>query len=132
MGKAETVAKYIEEYLKGKNPESAEKFRMKDVEKQYAAIMGWRRKLRQEASTPESADVIVDYLKQARVLIGNAPEISAEDMKRIVEQLDMLRDYLTEYKEEQRKRQISELERKQEEIAQQLRKLRGDEKTLFD
>ena len=53
-------------------------------------------------------------------------------MKRIVEQLDMLRDYLTEYKEEQRKRQISELERKQEEIAQQLRKLRGDEKTLFD
>ncbi len=132
MGKAETVAKYIDEYLKSKNPESAEKFRMKDVEKQYAAIMGWRRKLRQEASTPESADVIVDYLKQARVLIGNAPEISAEDMKRIVEQLDMLRDYLTEYKEEQRKRQISELERKQEEIAQQLRKLRGDEKTLFD
>ena len=37
MGKAETVAKYIDEYLKGKNPESAEKFRMKDVEKQYAA-----------------------------------------------------------------------------------------------
>jgi len=66
------------------------------------------------------------------VLIGNAPEISTEDMKRIVEQLDMLRDYLSEYKEEQRKRQISELERKQEEIAQQLRKLRGDEKTLFD
>ena len=132
MGKSETVAKYIDEYLKSKNPESAEKFRMKDVEKQYATIMSWRRKLRQEASTPESADVIVDYLKQARVLIGNAPEISAEDMKRIVEQLDMLRDYLTEYKEEQRKRQISELERKQEEIAQQLRKLRGDEKTLFD
>ena len=39
MGKAETVAKYIDEYLKGKNPESAEKFRMKDVEKQYAATM---------------------------------------------------------------------------------------------
>lgn len=131
MGKSETVAKYIADYLKDKSPEVAEKFRAKDVDKQYASIMGWRRKLRQEASTPESAEAIVDYLKQAKVLIGNAPSITDDELKRIAEQLDMLRRYLEEYKESQRQRKIAELEQQQEEINRQLRRLRGDEPTLF-
>lgn len=131
MGKTETVAKYITEYLKDKSPEFADKFRAKDVEKQYASIMGWRRKLRQEAATPESAEAIVDYLKQAKVLIGNATAISEEELKRITDQVELLRQYLEEYKESQRQRRIAELEQQQEEINRQLRRLRGDEPTLF-
>lgn len=131
MGKSETVAKYIADYLKDKSPEFADKFRAKDIEKQYASIMGWRRKLRQEAATPESAEAIVDYLKQAKVLIGNATAISEEELKRIIEQVELLRQYLEEYKESQRQRRIAELEQQQEEINRQLRRLRGDEPTLF-
>ena len=132
MGKIETVAKYINEFLKDKSPEAADKFRAKGVDKQYFAIMAWRRKLRQEAQTPESAEVIVDYIKQARVLISNAAELSADELARITLQVDQLREYPDEYKESQRMRKISELERRQEEIARQLRELRGEEPNLFN
>lgn len=131
MGKAETVAKYIDEYLKDKSPTAVEKFHTKDVDKQYASIMGWRRKLRLEASTPDSADEIVDYLKHAKVLIGNAPEISQQDMERIKVQLQQLQDYIVEYQEVQRMQKIAELEQRQQEIARQLQRLRGEEPTLF-
>jgi hypothetical protein len=94
--------------------------------------MAWRRKLRQEAQTPESAEAIVDYIKQARVLISNAAELSADELTRITLQVDQLREYLDEYKESQRMRKISELERRQEEIARQLRELRGEEPNLFN
>ena len=132
MGKIETVAKYINDFLKDKSPEAADKFRAKGVDKQYSAIMAWRRKLRQEAQTPESAEAIVDYIKQACVLISNAAELSADELARITLQIDQLREYLDEYKESQRMRKISELERRQEEIARQLRELRGEEPNLFN
>mgnify|MGYP006342328151 CR=1 FL=1 len=62
MGKAETVAKYIDEFLKGRSPEMVAKFKSRDVEKQYFSIMQWKRKQRIESMTPKNADVIINAL----------------------------------------------------------------------
>lgn len=131
MGKAETVAKYIDEYLSGKSPHVADKFRAKDVNKQYSSIMAWRRKMRQEESTPESADVIIENLKRVSTLISNAPSMSDDEIEHLYEQLRLLRNQLDQYKESQRARRISELEQRQQEIARELLILRGEEPNLF-
>lgn len=131
MGKAETVAKYIEEFLREKKPEFAEKFRNKDVNKQYASIMGWRRKLKHIEETPKSNDDILAQIQQAKSLIMNASEISAQEAKLIGEQIAELQNALAYSLEQQRIRTIQDLERKQQEIARQLQILKGEEPDLF-
>ncbi len=132
MGKAETVEKYIDQYLQDKKPEAAEKFRQKDINKQYATIMGWRRKLRQLEVTPKSADEILSRLKQLQELIYNLSEISTEDSKRIELQITALRSVFEECMERQKLRTIQELERQQQEIARRLQELKGEEPNLFN
>lgn len=131
MGKSETVAKYIDEYLKGRTPEMAEKFRNKDVDKQYFSIMQWKRKQRIESLTPKNADEIVANLKNVKDLINNLAELTPEDMKKINLTLDEIQVCLNDYMTKQRVRKIQELEQKQSEIARQLQELRGEEPNLF-
>lgn len=131
MGKLETVAKYIDEYLKGRTPEMAEKFRNKDVDKQYFSIMQWKRKQRIESLTPKNADEIVANLKNVKDLINNLAELTPEDMKKINLTLDEIQVCLNDYMTKQRVRKIQELEQKQSEIARQLQELRGEEPNLF-
>lgn len=131
MGKSETVAKYIDEYLKGRTPEMAEKFRNKDVDKQYFSIMQWKRKQRIESLTPKNADEIVANLKNVKDLINNLAELTPDDMKKINLTLDEIQVCLNDYMTKQRVRKIQELEQKQSEIARQLQELRGEEPNLF-
>lgn len=75
MSRQDTVNKYIDQFLKGRGPESCERFRSKSLDKQYSSIMQWRRKLRREESTPKSTREIIDALRRVNALVGNAPEM---------------------------------------------------------
>ena len=132
MGKAETVEKYIEEYLKGRSPEMVAKFRNRDVEKQYFSIMQWKRKQRIESMTPKNADEIIKNLKNIKNLIYNASELTQEDVKCIDSVISEIQESLKEYLQKQRARKIQELEQQQSEIARQLQALRGEEPNLFN
>ena len=81
MSRQDTVNKYIDQFLKGRGPESCERFRSKSLDKQYSSIMQWRRKLRREESTPKSTREIIDALRRVNALVGNAPEMGGRGLQ---------------------------------------------------
>lgn len=132
MGKADTVAQYIDEFLKGKSEEAQERFRAKDITKQYGSIMQWRSKLRksQQPLSP-GAELLAD-LRNAKSKISKAPNLTAQETRLIYSEIDALRHALAVYEEEQKTRRIKELEAQKEAIAAELQRLRGNEPGLFD
>lgn len=132
MSKEETVARYIDEFLKGRSPKMVEKFRVKDVDKQYFSIMQWKRKQRLESIPPQDIDIIINNIKATKSSILNAKELTNEEVKKINILLEDIQKCLNEYISQQRVRKIQELEQKQSEIARQLQELRGEEPNLFN
>ncbi len=132
MSKEETVARYIDEFLKGRSPKMVEKFRAKDVDKQYFSIMQWKRKQRLESIPPQDIDIIINNIKATKSSILNAKELTNEEVKKINILLEDIQKCLNEYISQQRVRKIQELEQKQSEIARQLQELRGEEPNLFN
>lgn len=124
MGKQDTVAKYIDAFLKGKSPAMVEKFRSKDVDRQYASIMQWRRKMRILQNTPQSVRDITDLLRKASENLVNAPLFSAADIEEITNEINRFKGALEECIESQRLRKIRELETQQEAIRRELEELR--------
>lgn len=124
MGKQETVSKYIDAFLKGRTKESADKFRAKDVNKQYSSIMQWRRKLRKQQETPQNVHDITEGLKKIRTLISNAPQLCEDDIQLIRHELAAIENELSETIKIQRLRKIEELESQQEAIRRELEELR--------
>ncbi len=132
MSKEETIARYIDEFLKGRSPKMVEKFRAKDVDKQYFSIMQWKRKQRLESIPPQDIDIIINNIKATKSSILNAKELTNEEVKKINILLEDIQKCLNEYISQQRVRKIQELEQKQSEIARQLQELRGEEPNLFN
>lgn len=132
MGKADTVARYIDDYLKGKSEETQERFRSKDINKQYCSIMQWRSKLRrsQQPLAP-GAELLAD-LRSLKNKLTKAPQLTAQDCRMLYAEIDALRQALAIYEEEQKQRRIHELEAQREAIAAELQRLRGNEPGLFD
>lgn len=125
MGKSETVKLYIDNYLSGKTPEFCEQFRNKSVDKQYSAIMSWRRKQRLAEDTPQTCDEIVEHIRRTRTLACNMPDITESEVARIENEISALSHFLSEFKMRIRQREIEELERKRSEIEAKLNELRN-------
>lgn len=127
MSRQDTVNKYIDAFLKDRGPEACEKFRSKDLDKQYSSIMQWRRKMRIIENTPKSVRDISELLKKASQLIVNAPEITEEDVATVEADLEALRTTLHNTLEKHRREKIRALEEESRRIASQLEKLRQNE-----
>ncbi len=132
MGKAETVEKYIDEFLKGKTDEQRAKFMAKDLRKQYSSIMQWRSKERRAKNPAPSGVEIVQTLAKMRQAIVASKDITDAECKSIRAEIDQLSVAIKTYEDEQRQRRIRELEEKKEEITRELQRLRGNEPGLFD
>lgn len=132
MSKADTVARYIDEFLAGKPEEAQEKFRARDINRQYSSIMQWRSKTRraQKPLTP-GAELLSD-LRSVKNKLVKAPTLTAQDCRALYAEIDGLRHALAVYEEEQKTRRIRELEAQREAIAVELQRLRGNEPGLFD
>ena len=125
MSRQDTVNKYIDQFLKGRGPESCERFRSKSLDKQYSSIMQWRRKLRREDSTPKSTREIIDALRRVNALVGNAPEMGEEDYNAIMAEVDTLLATVDDTVSRHREQKIRQLEEQSRLIAGELEKLRG-------
>ncbi|MBD5231459.1 MAG: hypothetical protein HDS66_04810 [Bacteroidales bacterium] len=123
--KEATVAQYIDEFLKGRSPQSCEEFRSRSIDRQYSSIIQWRRSKRIKESTPQSTAEIIDTLASVSRMIANAPEISDADRQSISDRLNSLHQQLDEYMERQRTRRIEELEQESRRISERLQELRG-------
>ncbi len=133
MGKAETVAKYADEFLKGKSEEAKARFREKELGKQYASIMQWRSKQRKSSGSREvcAADIAA-LIKQAKSELQRLSSLDERESRTLYAEIDALRLALGDYEEEQRQRRIRDLETRREEINRELQRLRGTEPGLFD
>lgn len=131
MSRQDTVNKYIDAFLKGRGPEACERFRSKDLNKQYSSIMQWRRKVRILESTPKSTREIIDVLKRTAQLISNAPEMTEQDASAINQELDRLRDTLQSTLDKHRQEKIRLLEEESRRIASQLQQLKSSDQTNY-
>ena len=125
MGKVETVQLYLDNYLAGKAPDFCERFKDKSIDKQYAAIMAWRRKQRIAEDTPQTCNEIVDHIQRTCTLVSNMSGIKESDVARLENEVYALADYLSGFKAELRRREIEDLERRRAEIEAKLNELRS-------
>lgn len=132
MGKADTVARYIDEFLEGKSDEARERFLARDVNRQYSSIMQWRSKLRRSRQPVAPAVELLSDIKALKARIAKAPHLNAQECRQLYAEIDGLRQSLAIYEEEQKQRRIRELESQREAIVRELQSLRGHEPGLFD
>lgn len=120
-----TVAKHIDEFLKGRSPKAREEFLSRSLDRQYSSIIQWRRARRIKESTPQSTAEILDTVSRLADMIANAPEISEADSREISERIGALQGRLNAYMEEQKLRRIRALEEESRRINERLSELRG-------
>lgn len=132
MKKSDTVARYIDDFLKGKSEDVQERFREKSLDKQYSSIMQWRSKQRRKDQPVAPGTDLLNDLKAIKAKLQKAPEITGAECRLLYAEMDGLRQALALYEEERKQRRIRELEAQKEAIARELQSLRGNEPGLFD
>lgn len=120
-----TVAKHIDEFLKGRTPKAREEFLSRSLDRQYSSIIQWRRAKRIKERTPQSTEEILETISRLAEMIANAPEISESDSRDISERIGALQGKLTDYMEAQKLRSIQALEEESRRINARLSELRG-------
>ncbi len=132
MAKIDTVNKYIDEYLAGRSPEAAERFRAKDVSRQYQSIMTWRYNRRKRAAaascaapaaveTPKSP---AEMLRAVRRDMERRRDLTEEMLDELTAELDGFAEFVRQTRHRMRVAEIEMLETRREEIAERLKTLR--------
>lgn len=127
MAKIDTVNKYIDEYLAGKSPEAAERFRAKDVSRQYQSIMTWRYNQRKRAAAPagrEEPKSPAEMLRGVRSCMERRTDLTEEMLDELTAELDGFAEFVRQTRRRMRVAEIEMLETRREEIAERLKTLR--------
>ncbi|MDE6532959.1 MAG: hypothetical protein K2M27_05440 [Muribaculaceae bacterium] len=93
MKRHETIALYREAFLEGKDEIDRRRFDEKPEDKQYAAIMAWKRRqsLSSESRDKVSAAAIAESLKRVKKDVEMLTELSQKDsekLKAIIDSID--------------------------------------------
>ncbi len=123
MKKTETIALYRDEYLKGKSEEECIRFDEKDIEKQYGAIMAWKRRTKAAAADKVKNDVsvsaIVAVLKKAKADIPTLKTLSDNDKSKLYEALNGALDEVTNFERYKKMELLRHLESERDKITKQ-------------
>ena len=123
--KADTIQKYLDEYLKGKPEEKIREFHEKPLARQYAAIMAWKRRNeeREKGKGLSAADVI-KHAVGLKTLIELTDNFNEKDMQKMREALDAARESLDNFHRMRKERELRQLEREQQELQERINRLR--------
>ncbi len=131
MAKIDTVNKYIGEYLAGKSPEAAERFRAKDVSRQYQSIMTWRYNRRKRAAASAAVPAAeeepkspAEMLRAVRRDMERRRDLTEEMLDELTAELDGFAEFVRQTRHRMRLAEIETLETRREEIAERLKTLR--------
>ncbi len=85
MKKSETIAMYRDAFLEGKDEIDRRRFDEKSEDKQYAAVMAWKRRLALSSDSREksSAAAIADSLKRIKKDVEQLADLSPRDASKI-------------------------------------------------
>lgn len=134
MKKTETIALYLDDYFNGKSDEEKQSFYEKSIEKQYSAIMAWKRRrdMSGAASNPSSVATILEALKKVKRAIPALDTLSPKDADKIrtalneiyndVDNFDKIKkvSYCANWNPKKIERQTENLQRKIEGTRQEL------------
>lgn len=125
MKREETINKYLEKYLEGKSEQQRAEFMAKDTNKQYSAIMAWKRRssLKKAVEGITAAEVL-KHIKTLPTLISMVDILSAQQIQTLLGELDKVRAKLENYEADRARREIEELEKRKQELDRKIARLR--------
>lgn len=125
MKKEDTVKLYAEKYLEGKSEEKRNEFFAKDVNRQYSAIMAWKR--RESLKDEEALNVndLLKHLRSLRRLIPLIEDLTSKDIDKLTAETDEIRKLLDSYESEKARKELERLEREQQELQQRIEMLKN-------
>lgn len=120
------VKQYLEEYLKDKPEDWKGEFLAKPIERQYSTIMGWKRRneIKSKARGLNPADVI-KHASALASMIELTENFTEKEQQKMIEALDAAKEKITNFQRIRDARRLRALERQQEEIQQQINRLRS-------
>lgn len=125
--KVETIEKYIDEFLKNRSEEQKIEFLSRSVDRQYASIMAWKHRQYGSKSDMQDIEGLIDGLRSVRKTIPVVLDMNEKDLKRLRREVAALESAITTYEQQQREREIKELEAQQRELERRLAELRGND-----
>lgn len=125
MKKEDTIKLYAEKYLEGKSEEKRNEFFAKDVNRQYSAIMAWKR--RESLKDKEALNVndLLRHLRSLRRLIPLIEDLTSKDIDKLTAETDEIRKLLDSYESEKARKELERLEREQQELQQRIEMLKN-------
>lgn len=125
MKKEDTIKLYAEKYLEGKSEEKRNEFFAKDVNRQYSAIMAWKR--RESLKDEEALNVndLLRHLRSLRRLIPLIEDLTSKDIDKLTAETDEIRKLLDSYESEKARKELERLEREQQELQQRIEMLKN-------
>ncbi len=125
MKKKETIALYLDDYFNGKSDEEKQSFYEKSIEKQYSAIMAWKRRrdMSGAASNPSSVATILEALKKVKRAIPALDTLSPKDADKIRTALNEIYNDVDNFDKIKKGQLLRELESEKEKIERQTENL---------
>lgn len=136
----DTVALYREEMLAGKSEKFIEEFNAKDTNRQYQAIMNWRRTMRRNQA-PYNDKLLYSFanfvkiMKEADEVIENLAALNAKDSEKALELIELVKSKIINFDKIKKQRILDDLMKEEELINKQgdnIRKKIADLKKELD
>ena len=136
----DTVALYREEMLAGKSEKFIEEFNAKDTNRQYQAIMNWRRTMRRNQA-PHNDKLLYSFanfvkiMKEADEVIENLAALNAKDSEKALELIELVKSKIINFDKIKKQRILDDLMKEEELINKQgdnIRKKIADLKKELD
>lgn len=136
----DTVALYREEMLAGKSEKFIEEFNAKDTNRQYQAIMNWRRTMRKNQA-PYNDKLLYSFanfvkiMKEADEVIENLAALNAKDSEKALELIELVKSKIINFDKIKKQRILDDLMKEEQLINKQgdnIRKKIADLKKELD
>lgn len=120
----DTVALYREEMLAGKSEKFIEVFNAKDTNRQYQAVMNWRRTQRKK-QTPNNEKSLytfayfVKIMRDAEDVIENLTVLNTKDREKALELVEFVKSKITNFEKIKKQRILDDLMKEEELINKQ-------------
>lgn len=114
MKKSDTIALYRDAYLEGRDEVDRRNFEEKDENRQYAAIMSWKRRQEIAAGAKEAVNAntpngVYDLVKKAHKALLALNELQQKDQLRLMEAVDRLKEDTDNFEQILKGRRLKEL-----------------------
>lgn len=123
-----TISYYKNDFLDGKTEDFIKQFESKDVNKQYAAIMNWKRSLKKQesAETPNKYSISNLYrlLKEANKEVENLESLTPKEADKALELISIIQTNIKNFDRIKKQRLLADLMRQEAQIQKEGNSLR--------